>query len=801
MADDSDPPLSGKTISHYRVLEKLGGGGMGVVYKAEDIRLGRTVSLKLLPERVSEDEVALQRLYREARAASALNHPNICTIHDVEEHNGQPFIVMEYLDGKTLNHHIPEGGLDIAELLDIGIQIADALDAAHEMGILHRDIKPTNIFVTRSGRTKLLDFGIAKPVVSYPEGNSKAVTYDARTLTQPGTVTGTVGYMSPEHLLGKRLDVRSDLFSLGAVLYEMAANRMAFSGTTIPAVHDAVLHSSPIPVTQVNPKIPAEFQRIVSKSMEKDPNLRYQTASDFRSDLLRLKLSISTPTPVVADWKNDNRRSKFIFRKKWQLPAAVGSLIVVLAFLWMRVSPFVASRADIKSIAVMPFENVDGGLNTQYICDSITESIIDSLSQLRGLARIPPWILVSGYKGKALDLDKIKRELNVDALLTGQVVRSGDSVAVTAQLTDIRNKSHVWSNPPYVLTALDPFGPQKDIAEKITESLQLRLSGEEKNKLEVYNLYQSGQYYWNKRTSDDLRKAIEYFNKVIAIDSHHARAHAGLANCYNLLSIYGGVSPAESFPKAKEEAKLALSIDDRLPEAHTALGLVRMYYDNNWAAAESEYKQAIRINDAYETAHQWYGEYLAAIGHFEAAEREMRRAKELDPLSLIISADLGWVLYTAGRSDDAIRELQATLQQDPNFTAAHWFLGWTYALQKRYAESIASLKQAEKLSAGNPQVIADLAHVYGISGQRAEALKVLAKLNGLSRNGKYVSQYSYAVVYTGLGEREKAFQALERACTDRPWELVNLKVDHRIDSLHSDARFRKLVLRLRIPVD
>ncbi len=792
--------MIGRTLGHYKILEKLGSGGMGAVYKAEDTRLSRLVSLKFLPEDISANRESTDRLYREARAASALNHPNICTIHEIEECDGKLFIVMEYLEGKTLNYLIRESHLDTEQILDIGIQIVDALGAAHSKGIVHRDIKPTNIFMMPTGHAKVLDFGLAKATMGLSSSNSSMVTWDGEHLTKPGIVMGTVGYMSPEQTLGKNLDGRSDLFSLGAVLYAMATKREAFSGNTIAATTDAVLHISPIPVTRINPDVPAELQRIIAKSLEKDPDLRYQTAQDLRSDLMRLKVNSRAHHMADEGWRRIGSHS--LLHRKWKLTGAVLFLAVALIFLGIQIYRTFWQTSSIRSIAVLPFENMSGDPSTQYLCDSITKNIIDSLAQIPALSRIPPWISVSNYRGQDLNPQRIGRDLKVDALFTGQVEPRDNTLIVTAQLMDIRNESrHVWSSPSYPLQSADSLTAPQEIAMRIVDKLQLRLSGEESKTLEISRLYQRGEYYWDKRTADDLKKAIEFFRAVVDRDQGHANAHAALANCYSLLSIYGSSSPSDSLLKAKKEAETALNLNDELAKAHTAAALVSLYYDHNWSKADAEYKRAIQLDPNYETAHQWYAEYLTSIGRFAEAEQEMREAQRIAPLSLIISADIGWVLYSAGRYEEAIKQLRETIKRNQNFATAHWFLGWAQAQNRQYLESIASLKKALDLSPENLRITADLASVYAISGKRHEATKLLEKLNALSKNGRYVSPYSIAIVYTGLGEFDNAIRELDKCIEGGPWEMVNIKVDRMLDMLHSDPRFKELVARLGIPSD
>jgi len=786
-------PLSaGTRLGPYEILAPLGAGGMGVVYKAEDTRLGRSVALKFLPEGFSGDRQALERFQREARAASALNHPNICTIYDIGEYEGKPFLVMELLEGQTLKCRIGVTPLPVEELLDLSVQIADALEAAHAKGIVHRDIKPANVFVTDRRQAKILDFGLAKLAAERqrpePAGEPMS-TVTAELLTSPGTALGTVAYMSPEQARGEVVDARTDLFSFGVVLYETATGGLPFKGNTAAVLFDAILNKAPLPPSRLNPELPVELERIIGKALEKDREARYQSARDLLVDLRRLKRDSQSQAAVAT-------RPRFPARLR--LGAGLGLAAVLLASLYW----FAIRARPIDSLAVLPFVNVGADPNTEYLSDGITENLINSLSQLPKL-RVAPRSTVFRYKGREADPEKVGRELNVRAVLTGKVVQRDDSLSIQTELVDVAEVSQIWGRQ-YQRKLSEIIAVQGEIANEVSEKLRLRPTGEEQKRLtrrytenaEAHQLYLKGRYWWNRRTAQTLQRAIGYFQQAIEKDPGYALAWTGLADCYGVYSYYGVLSSEDSMPRARQAAMRALAIDDTLAEAHASLAYVKRHYEWDWPGAEREFRRAIDLNPHYATAHQWYGTTLSGMGRLDEAMGELKRAQESDPLSPIIGAEVGRGFYYARQYDRAIKQLRKVLDEiDPNFAAAHWYLGMVYEQKAMFGEALAEFQTWQGLSGGDPAALGALGHAYAVSGKRDQARKALTELKDLSRS-RYVAPFDVAVLYIGLGEKDQALEWLEKAFADHSAWMAWLNVDPRFDTLRGDPRYRDLLRRM-----
>jgi serine/threonine protein kinase/Flp pilus assembly protein TadD len=816
---------AGTKFGRYEVRRLLGAGGMGEVYLAHDAQLDRPIALKLLPTEFTKDETRLRRFQQEARATSALNHPYIITIFEIGETGaGAHFIATEFIEGENLRERITRVPLSLSSAIDITMQVTAALTAAHAAGIVHRDIKPENIMLRPDGYVKVLDFGLAK----LTERHTASPNQQALAETSPGVVLGTVAYMSPEQARGSEVDARSDIFSLGIVFYEMVAGRSPFVGGSASDMIASIIAREPEPLARHLPGAPAELQRIVTKALEKERSERYQTIRELSEDLRRLKQRLEFET---SEWDSPTAplemppaalRQTLPYAEDRETVERDKGQQVTQPYLAETV-PFASAshqaqtdaskpspssetatritqeRAPIDSLAVLPLANASTDAHAEYLSDGITESIINALAQLPHL-RVMARSTVFRYKGKEVDPREVGRELGVRAVVVGRVLQLDEQLIIKTELVDTADGTQLWGEQ-YRRTPADIFAVQEEISKVISDKLRLKLTGAEEKLLqkrytentEAYQLYLKGRYHLAKLTGDSIKKGTVFFQQAIDLDPAYALAYAGLADAYYALSS-AHMPPHEAMPKARAAAERALAIDDTLSEAHASLGLVKAFYDWDWAGAESEYRRAIELNPGHASAHHWYGWYLALMGRLPESIQEIKRAQELDPLSLEINSDLGLSFFLARHYDEAMRQFRKAMEMDESFIWGRFFMGWAYEQKGEFAAALAEFQKAAEQDDA-PVIRAARAHALAISGHGDLAREALDELLLLQKQ-RHVSPYDLTIIYTGLGEKEKALNALEQAYESRSEALVWLKVDPRLDPLRTEARFIDLMRRV-----
>ena len=840
LAQSQPASLLGRKLSHYQILSLLGVGGMGEVYLAEDTKLGRSVALKVLATDLTDKKDRLQRFEQEARAASALNHPNILTIYEIGEADQVRFIAAEYIGGETLRECLGRERFTVSETLDITIQIVGALEAAHQAGIVHRDVKPENVILRKDGLVKLLDFGIAKLAQRPVEDLEAEAPTQALVKTSPGMVMGTVGYMSPEQVRGQTVDGRADEWSLGVMLYEMLTGHSPFAGESVNDTIAAILKTEAEPPTNFNSSIPVELERIVLKTLRKDPEERYQHIKNLLIDLNDLKQDLefeaklkrtsthdglavpsasrrvtdaqaptqaSAPNLIHTTSNAENFVSEIKQHRRGVLLGLAILLTVAIGAVYLGYSRYfhVASGAPIDSIAVVPFVNQSGDAATEYLQDGLTESIIISLSRLPQL-RVMARATMFRYKGRTVDPQTVGKEVGVRAVLTGRIVQQGDSLIISAELVNVADGAQLWGER-YSRRTADLLAMQQEIAREISEHLQLRLSGEQQRQLnkggtgdnEAYQLYLRGRYSWNKRTADDIRKAIEQFQQAVDKDPNYALAYVGLADCYLLQGTYAGTPTTEVLPRAQSALQRALILDDSIAEAHATKGFVHIY-SLEWNEAEKEFQRTIALNPNYATAHHWYSEYFRIKRRFAEQAQEIKRAQELDPLSPSMAANLGRAYLNLGDTEAAIKECKRALELNPNFPLAHHFLGLTYVAQHRYEEAIAEFQQAVDSSKRADLFLAGLGIGYATAGKRAEALGLVRELEEKYAK-KEATGFDLALVHAALANDDEAISWLEKDFTGRNMSgLVYVASTIIHQRLRNDPRYQDLLQRMHLKV-
>jgi eukaryotic-like serine/threonine-protein kinase len=851
-------------LSYYRIVSKLGEGGMGEVYLAEDTRLRRRVALKILPEKIAADPNRLLRFEREAFAASALNHPNILTIFEFGAVDNKHFLASEFVEGVSLRQRLTSGPVTLNETLDIAIQTASALQAAHGAGIIHRDIKPDNLMLRADGYVKVLDFGLAKLI----EGRGDRETRGhgdqvdtliaasprrdvAASLTSPGLVMGTVGYMSPEQTRGLQVDKRADIWSLGCVLYEMLSGESPFRGATMADTLANIIHREPVSILTRRRDANPELEHIINRSLAKNADERYQSAEELLTDLKQLQKRLefeaqlersSTPnaetartqiisstaggleaSSLAATNSNANRATApttmFPAPLSPNSPSALGksksrTTMIIIAAVVLTVVAVVAALvvnsyrsrstvAAIQSIAVMPFVNASGNADVDYLSDGLTDSLIFRFSQLPNV-KVSPTSSVMRFKNTTKDLAEVARDLNVDAVLSGRLMRAGDDLSVSVQLIDARTQKLIWAEQ-YDRKMADLMATQREIATTLTQKLQLRLAGDERgitkkytSSNDAYQLYLKGRYHWSRRTKDDLDKAIDSYKKAIELDPNFALAYAATAEVYNSMGKDPDVPPKDCIPLAKAAATRALEIDPLLPQAHSALADSLALYDWNWTESERHFKKALELDPNIAYTHIAYGlAYLAAMGKADEVVAELQRAVELEPLAMLNNSVLTSAYVYDRKYDQALAQARSTYDLDPNFGLARVWLGFALIANGKYDEAISGIGRVSPDSSFGWMSNVVLAHAYAKQGKRAEAEQQISKLRDLAKT-RYIRTYYLAAIYAALGDKDKAFAELEQSFAERDCFLGRIAIDPAMDPLRDDPRFKSLLKRMNL---
>ncbi len=793
----SEPLTRGARFAdRYEIIEKLGEGGMGAVYRVDDTKVHEEVALKIISPLVAADKQIIERFRNELKFARKIRHKHVCQMFDLGEDEETLFITMEYVAGEDLKSLLRRTGKLTTEMaVRVAKQVFEGLTEAHSIGIVHRDLKPSNIMVDKEGHARIMDFGIARSM-------------KAKGITGAGLVIGTPEYMSPEQAEGKEADSRSDIYSIGVILFEMLTGQRPFEGDSALGV--AMKHKGEMPKDpkEINPQIPDDLSGVILKCLEKGKDSRYQSAGEVRSDLEKIEQGLPTTDRIVPKRKSITSKEitvQFGIKKIFIPFLIVLTAVAIGVVIW---SPWtnketVPTIMEKASIAILPFQDMSPQNDQEPLCEGLADELITRLTQIKEL-RVPARTSSFSFKGKDADIQEIGDRLEVETILEGSLQKSENKLRIRVRLVNVADIQTIWQET-YQRDEGDIFALQDEIALDILDHLKIELLGDEKLRFikhhttnpEAYNLYLKGRYFWNLRTKEGINKALDYIQQAIEKDPAYALAYSGLADCFNALGFYSALTPNESFPKAKAAALKAIEIDETLAEAYASLAYVSFYYDWDWMSAETMFKKAQDLSATYPTTPHWYAEYLAAMERLDEAIVEKKRASRLDPISMIINTTVGWMFYFARQYDQAIEQIKKAFEIDPNFVPAHFWLAQAYEQKGMFQEAISEFQKAVTLSRSSTYTITSLAHAFAVSGDKVKAKELLDQLKELSKE-RYVSAYEIAEVYVGLGEKNLAFEWLQKALNERSRALVFLKVEPRLDSIRSDPRFNALLIKMNL---